>query len=43
MDPSTDWIVKAGIHGGFSALGTIYLFGTRPMFYLPITNTPTPL
>ena len=43
METSIEWLVKAGIHAAFSALGTIYLFGTAPNFYLPITKTSTPL
>lgn len=43
MDPSSSWLVKSGVHGGLSGLGTIYLFGSRPQFMLPIVNRPAPL
>ena len=42
MNSQKSWLMKAGIHSGLSALGTMYLFG-QARFELPFTRMPTPL
>ena len=42
MDAQRSWLIKAGLHSTFSALGTMYLFGSA-QFNLPFANTPAPL
>ena len=43
MDPSNSWLIKSGVHGALSALGTVYLFGSRTHFMLPVLNRASPL